>query len=366
MHKALVRKVPVIFKRDDCFRLFDHGPVGNKARKLKGLYKKLAANQNTVNGSKKKLAVISYGGAQSNSCLALAQLCHYFAVKFLYVTKKLPPLLANEPKGILFTCLNLGMEHIECSSEVYRHLESLPKQLQVSPKLFAWLELQRFFSDYHSENNIDLIFVPQGGAMKEAADGIFDMVDEVASYLGNDKTFSEHGGERIKLVMASGTGTGAYFAAKRVHQLALSERIEVIAAPCGTNDAQLRLEMLRLEGEEGDATTQFLPTIINDCKHYTFGKPRKKLFDIWQELKESTEHVMDPQITFDLLYAPRAFELMFDTFACFNNINGRGSEGIQGESGRANIIYYLDGGIEGNITQLMRYEEGEVNRLEKL
>lgn len=128
----------VYIKRDDLLRLHGSQISGNKARKL------LAMNE--VPAHEFPNCLVSYGGPQSNSMLALAALVNYknreafknnkqqdssnddaekdetadYPLKrFVYYTKKLPRFLRNQPSGNLFRAKSLGMELVELSQDDY-------------------------------------------------------------------------------------------------------------------------------------------------------------------------------------------------------------------------------------------------------
>lgn len=147
----------VYIKRDDLLRLHGSQISGNKARKL------LAINE--VPTIDFPSCLVSYGGPQSNSMLALAALVNYknreawelnnkqgdtnstagsssikegnrdeedgaekcdtsdqVLKRFVYYTKKLPRFLRNQPSGNLFRAKSLGMEIVELSQEEYASL----------------------------------------------------------------------------------------------------------------------------------------------------------------------------------------------------------------------------------------------------
>lgn len=105
--KHFFKGIPFYIKRDD-----ENNIAGAK-------------NQNVISGNKtRKLLelsqkkpfpkiVVSYGGAQSNSMLAIAKVvANSDHGKFLYLTKALPKFLKNTPNGNLKVALSLGMQVI--------------------------------------------------------------------------------------------------------------------------------------------------------------------------------------------------------------------------------------------------------------
>jgi 1-aminocyclopropane-1-carboxylate deaminase/D-cysteine desulfhydrase-like pyridoxal-dependent ACC family enzyme len=106
--KHIFRGVPFYIKRDDENTVSGDKKnrnviSGNKTRKLLELSKKEPFPK----------VVVSYGGAQSNSMLAIAKVvANSDHGKFLYFTKALPKFLKNGPSGNLKVALSLGMQVI--------------------------------------------------------------------------------------------------------------------------------------------------------------------------------------------------------------------------------------------------------------
>ena len=144
--------------------------------------------------------------------------------------------------------------------------------------------------------------------------------------------------------------------------------IEVVAIPCVGNSANLLQQMTALDSVSG--RHGIYPVILNSVKGQTidcdsrdngtiqidneniinnnqdrmnrsdriFGEPYTEHYDIWLRLKKEID------VEFDLIYTPRAFELLLDSFE--NNAKLWES---------CNILYYHCGGVEGNDSQLGRY-----------
>lgn len=106
--------------------------------------------------------------------------------------------------------------------------------------------------------------------------------------------------------------------------------VEVIALPCVGDKHTLLHEMSQL-----DPTCKDVPTILSGNKKRYFAKPCKEHLEIWRRLKSETRIA-----TWDLIYAPRAFELLLE------------SEYMDAD---CEILYYHCGGSEGNSSQLDRY-----------
>ena len=134
-----------------------------------------------------------------------------------------------------------------------------------------------------------------------------------------------------KVLIACGTGTTAAYVHERLIQITDGD-IQVLAIPCVGNRAYLGQQMAKIIGNTP------LPLILNPSIEHAFGKPRKELLEIWREIRDP--HV---NLEFDLLYAPRAFEVIFD------NLHKPLLE-------YSNFLYYHCGGVEGNESQMKRYE----------
>jgi hypothetical protein len=79
-------------------------------------------------------------------------------------------------------------------------------------------------------------------------------------------------------------------------------------------------------------------TDIEKADNRIFGKPYKEHYQIWCDLKANMD------IEFDLIYTPRTFELLLQSFD--NDVELWKN---------SNILYYHCGGVEGNESQIGRY-----------
>lgn len=105
-HTVFGRKI--FLKRDDLLRVAVANEVtplsGNKARKLKFL----CLEDDSTKGRPFPKYVLSFGGVQSNSMVAIAKCCHKRA-KFFYFVKRIPPFLKKNPIGNFDIALDLGV-----------------------------------------------------------------------------------------------------------------------------------------------------------------------------------------------------------------------------------------------------------------
>ena len=260
-------------KRDDLIDLY---LSGNKYRKLHTLLQ-------TPKQNLKK--IISYGGSQSNAMLAIARMCELKSWEFIYYTKPLSNKQKEENLGNFHLAKKLNMKHIEINQEQYR-------------SFIASL-------DFNKEK--DSFLIHQGGAIKEARDGLEVLAQEILN--ANIAVKS--------LATPSGTGTTALFLA-----LALPT-FKIYTTPCVGNVEYLKQQMLAL----CDIPNNLI--ILEPKKKYHFAKPYKEFLQIQKKLLKAG-------IEFDLLYAPSMWEALL-------------------EQTSETILYIHSGGVSGNESMLKRY-----------
>lgn len=176
-------------KHDDQLRLSGSGISGNKARKMYTL--------NEISASDFPQSLVSYGGPQSNSMLALAAIVNYKnrellaenimstttkksttrgrepPLRFVYYTKKLPRFLRNQPNGNLYRALSLGMELKELTHEEYNNLfEHRSEDFDGGKRGY------RPPMGLNAPAKISL-FVPQGGAFAASLVGVNRLSKEI-------------------------------------------------------------------------------------------------------------------------------------------------------------------------------------------
>ena len=141
-----------------------------------------------------------------------------------------------------------------------------------------------------------------------------------------------------KILVCSGTGTTSLFLSKWIHELSKTNKnlsIEVIALPCVGSDEYLYESMKALIGEQ-----KYFPKILKTFNNRVFAKPYREHLDIWSDICSSSG------IEFDLIYAPRAWELLKNSFKLEPDIWKD-----------VNVLYYHCGGVSpGNVSQLARYK----------
>jgi 1-aminocyclopropane-1-carboxylate deaminase len=137
------QKLNVFIKRDDLI----HPLIsGNKWRKLKYILKK-ASDQN-------KTHLVTFGGAYSNHLLATAVAAAKFGFKATGIVRG-----EEVENDTLFLCKLHGMQLIFVDRDSYRD----------KPALFS-----KYFAD-----NTDAIFIDEGGASQEGAEGCAELVNEL-------------------------------------------------------------------------------------------------------------------------------------------------------------------------------------------
>lgn len=146
--------------------------------------------------------------------------------------------------------------------------------------------------------------------------------------------------------------------------------IEVVAVPCVGDSQYLKDQMQTLDLDSG--CLKIYPTIlkteterkvilealsinassltstaaaaasdtvdIEKADNRIFGKPYKEHYQIWCDMKANMD------IEFDLIYTPRTFELLLQSFIYDIELWKN-----------SNILYYHCGGVEGNESQIGRY-----------
>jgi len=273
--KIILEGREFFIKRDD---LFDKFLSGNKYRKLHTLLQ-------TPKQNLKK--IISYGGTQSNAMLSIAAMCREKGWEFIYYTKQISKQQKNENIGNFYHAKELGMQHKELQNEIYKdYIASL--SLHVEEGTFI---------------------VDQGGAVKEAKEGLKVLADEIRSASLHVEA----------IATPSGTGTTALFLA-----LALPE-YKIYTTPCVGDTEYLKEQMSALAKIPNNLI------ILKPKKKYHFAKLYKEFLNIYQK-------VLKAGIEFDLLYSPAMWEALL-------------------EQTDEKILYVHSGGVIGNESMLQRYNK---------
>ena len=234
--------------------------------------------------------VVSYGGPQSNSMLAIAAVVQYHNTqleqiynastniepsvcddkdktgniagddddlhvysndvhpnksfqrrRFVYYTKKLPSFLRNQPSGNLFRALSLGMEIVEVSNEQYNDLFASAENkfidtvqpMQLQPPVYG-----------------DSVWIPQGGACGMAVNGTERLAQEIYDYW-----YTNGNNQSLSVCIPGGTCSTALFVHRALQTIQASkpvhERmdIEVIVVPCVGDEVYAQRQMINLNSQ---------------------------------------------------------------------------------------------------------------------
>ena len=267
-------------KRDE---LIDPLLSGNKYRKL---YKLIQTPAGRYRG------LISHGGTQSNAMLSIAALCSQKGWSFHYTCKPVAEHIKRKPTGNLKLALELGMQLHEVAQDGY----------------------EQAVAALRSQQDVSLLFLPQGGADPIARHGINVLAEEIRQWQ------QEQGIDRLNLVTPSGTGTTAYYLAT-----ALSDST-IVTTPVVGNREYLKQQMQML-----GALPENL-RIIESSRTFHFAKPYPELLAIYQALKTAG-------IAFDLIYGAK---MWYTLLQHLDHLDGP-------------ILYIHSGGLIGNQTMLDRY-----------
>lgn len=314
----IFRNRRVFVKRDD--KLILNGVRGNKARKFASL-----SDLKGIDG------IVSYGGAQSNAMLALANVSRHNAVPFVYVSKPVPERIKHV-QGNFQEALGTGMRHIQLHPDEFKEtfMESAPLKCAAVAK-----KMSRDLLELGQEANI--LYVPQGGAWPGAEVGIMQLAEELRAQIYELREADELKMQRPILFLSAGTGTTAFFLAQYLSGVA-----QVVAVPASGDERYLMKQMQWLQAAAG--AKPIFPDVLCPRIRSSFADIREDKFLIWQEMERTG-------ISFDLIYAPKTWEEVFLAID-EGRLNTRGED----------LIYYHSGGLEGNASMLQRFErKGLVN-----
>lgn len=339
--------------------------------------------------------IVSYGGPQSNSMLALAAVVHYHnsrafpgldtetaisrdplrpesvsRTRFVYYTKKLPRFLRNQPSGNLFRALSLGMELVELSNDEYQNLLAISERSvdtapsQLAPPIYG-----------------DSVWIPQGGACSLAVRGTERLADEIYEFW-----LSQGANQPLSVCLPGGTCSTALLVHRALQQRKERARkegtepldIEVVVIPCVGDDSYARRQMLHLNEyvlgssiaredslpailkpiPDDFLTSGLISNISNDTDYFRFGEPDARILQTFRELRDEYDLVVD------LLYGAAAWTLLLRHWTSSSPspmqfdpdapINGR------------RVMYVHSGGLEGINSQLLRYKYKNLLDMEEI
>lgn len=312
----------VFVKRDD--QLNFAGISGSKLRKFYSLFRDPAFHQATH--------LISYGGAQSNAMLALAQLCQFHEKPFVYITRPISPRLSKAP-GNFRDALAVGMSHVQVSLDDYRTtFTDIPPDI-IESEIELILHKNNCTFPFSTSRPY---FVPQGGAWSGAEPGVSILASEIVEQIS---TFRKSGKFALKLpviFLACGTGTTAFFLRKHLKGIA-----KVVAVPVSGSEIYLVKQMRWLHQVSTSDTSSMdkllMPDVLRPRLRASFADVRPEKLRLWQELHRA----VDGKFDFDLIYAPKAWEEVWLAI-----------EERRIASDGEDLIYYHSGGVEGNASML--------------
>jgi 1-aminocyclopropane-1-carboxylate deaminase len=256
-----------------------------------------------------KKHLVSFGGAQSNAMVALAQLAHQRS-PFTYLTREIPQNVATEETGNFQAALSFGMRHLVVDQAQYQSL--------LSPDVSVYLKGL-------VSRDEEVVFIPQGVVMPQAEAGVKLLADEI-------NCFHQSRSLPLQVWLPSGTGTTAFYLSQHV-----AGDVQVFTVPCVGDSSYLLRQFERL-AEESAIPSPRLPIVLSSSLSPRFGRPTLEVWETYRLLLLSTG------IEFDLLYASVAWRsLLFHL--------ERSSETS------TDIMYVHCGGVSGNASQLKRYEK---------
>lgn len=326
---------------------------------------------------------LSYGSAQSNAMLALSLFAKFRKLNFIYFAHNIPPNLRENPYGnykialqnnaqiftsndprksalkwalnynkaqkrglankifksfyIRFLSRNFSIKFKFAPSKIA--LRIFIKQKKSQAKQNAQNHLN-FSTNPRKKNNFKALFIDEGVASPVAFMGYETQARQIAKFL-------QEIGEKFDIFLPSGTGTSAAFLAINLN---LYGDFRVYTCPCVGDESYLRAQISSLLSSL--SKTNFIENllsnlpardqilnfpsnliILNPPKKFPFAKPQPQLAQMYKELEKTG-------IKFDLIYDPVGFITLFHHEKCFKN----------------QILYIHQGGITGNISQLMRYK----------
>ena len=273
VQKIVFNNHEIFVKRDD---LLSDDFSGNKARKFYYFLKYDFSNIKKI---------LSYGSAQSNAMYSISVLCKIRGWDFDYYVNHIASYLKDNPIGNYKEALENGMNIIE---------GTMPNSFEDTT-----------------------MYIPEGGASKEAAFGLEVLANEIISWAKENQI------ENLKVFLPSGTGTTALFLQKYLP-------FEVLTCACVGDEEYLQKQFEELEKDK-------FPTILKRKKKYHFGKLYKEFYEIHKELLNQTN------IEFDLLYDSLGF-MVLQQYLEENELKNN-----------QKVLYIHQGGLIGNVSMKERY-----------
>ena len=302
-------------KRDDLLNF--HGITGSKFRKFFSLF-----NRDSLRDYD---AVVSFGGAQSNAMLALARLCSYHKIPFLYITRRVSGRLDSIP-GNFRQALDANMIHIQLDNQLFKDTFTDKPYSEIEPHIYEILTAQKHINSAYKS----IVLIPQGGAWAGSEEGVQLLANELRMQAATMRKNGTFGNKPPMLFLPSGTGTTAFYLQKH-----LGQEMKIVTVPVSGDERYLVKQMRWLS--KLDESPPNFPDILRPRLRGTFADIRPEKIAIWNELKRAT----DSSFEFDLIYAPKIWEEI--SVALSERRIAQNNE---------DVIYYHSGGVEGNISML--------------
>lgn len=280
----------------------------------------------------------SFGGAQSNAMLAIAQLASAKRAPFTYFSRGVSVASPSQPAGNLEAALALGMRHVPLAADEYHAL--------VDSRDFA-----RALDVGGVANNSSQtpLFIPQGGAFPKARYGVAKLAEEINDYVKADFPDSD-----VVVALPCGTGTTAFYLAQHV-----APSVEVVAVPCVGDSDYLRLQFDQLaEADHATPSPHAIdpgrrPTILEPARKSRFGRLWRPLYDMYHQVLKETG------IEIDLIYGAFVWHSLFTDDAVLDRLLSPPRQG----GGPRELMYVHTGGVSGNASMLDRYERKQRQKL---
>ena len=128
----------------------------------------------------------------------------------------------------------------------------------------------------------------------------------------------------------------------------------MLAVPCAGTAPDLLSQMQSLDAVSDNLGRY--PTIVPCEPKRSFARPCRVHWDIWNTLRDQSKG-----IEFDLIYAPRCWELLIEQYGSSESRSSSryclDSTVLKDAWPGCGVIYYHCGGVEGNESQVLRYNK---------
>jgi len=251
--------------------------------------------------------------------VALAALGMATNTSVVYYCKKPGRWLTSNPSGNYHRATSLGIKLKYLNNDEYSSF--FPTTPMLEPKIDP------------PESGGKSLWVPQGGAMKEAQEGCYD--------LANDIYRSVAPGVPTAVIIPAGTGTTSLFVHRRISKLCKKgdRDIKVFPVACVAGREDLERQMRALSSStalvsEIDEDEEF-PKILDPF--IPFGTVDKRILSAWRVAKEAG-------IYLDMVYGAVAVHTVMQCWKKSHVLRGR------------QVMFVNTGGLEGIASMMNRYK----------